>query len=99
MRVVITFAAEGDLEKIADDIAKDSPRRAETFVLELVEAAQQLGEFPEAYPLVLRFESQGIRRRPYGNYVIFYAVRTDHLTVERIFNAAQDYEALLFPEA
>lgn len=99
MKVIITEAAETDLEEIADYIALDSPRRAITFTEELLQAALRLGEYPKSYPLVPRYESTGIRRRPYGSYLIFYAVRPDWITVERILNSAQDYEAILFPNA
>ncbi|WP_443747737.1 type II toxin-antitoxin system RelE/ParE family toxin [Asticcacaulis solisilvae] len=98
MKVVITGTAEADLVAIADFIALDSPRRAVTFVRELLKAALGLGDYPTAYPFVPRYEGRGIRRRPYGNYLILYAVRHDSIVVQRILNAAQDYEALLFPE-
>ncbi len=98
MKVVITAAAEADLEDIGDFIARDSPRRAISFVDELVAAARGLAEYPDAYPLVPDYESRGIRRRPYGNYLIFYAVRPGQVTVERILNGARDYEEILFPE-
>jgi len=98
VNVIITEAAEADLDAIADFIAQDSPRRAVTFVRELVDAALRLGDFPTAYPFVPKYESRGVRRRPYGNYLIFYAVRHDRIVVQRILNASQDYEALLFPD-
>ena len=98
MKVIITAAAEADLENIADFIAKDNPRRAITFVQELVAASHRLAEYPEAYPFVPNHENMGIRRRPYGNYLIFYAIRSQSITVERILNGAQDYKTILFPD-
>jgi plasmid stabilization system protein ParE len=98
VNVVITEPAFSDLEKIALYIAKDSPLRAETFVDELVKAALELADRPLAYQLVPRYEDLGIRRRPYGNYLIFYTVRLDRIVVQRILNGAQDYEAILFPK-
>lgn len=98
MKVIFTDAAATDIETIGDYIARDSPRRALTFTRELRIACEGLGPFPEAYPLVGRHEQQGIRRKPYGNYLIFYAVRPEGVMVERILNGSQDYEAILFPE-
>ncbi len=98
MRVVISDTAEAELEKIGDYIAKDSPRRAVTFIDELQEAALSLGEYPEAYPLIPRYEHRGYRRRPYGSYLIFYRIMGDEVVVDHFLQGAQDYEAILFPE-
>jgi len=98
VKVLITEPAFSDLEKIALYIAKDSPVRAENFVDALVAAAYDLCDRPLAYQLVPRYEGKGIRRRPYGNYLIFYTVRADLIVVQRILNGAQDYEAILFAD-
>lgn len=98
MKVDLTQSAVSDLESIALYIALDNPKRAETFVDELVSAAYALTDRPLAYPIVPRFEAFGIRRKPYGNYLIFYVVRTDSVVIQRVLNSAQDYEAILFPE-
>lgn len=46
MSVVITATAEADLERIADRIAMDSPRRALTFVHELRGGCKDLAACP-----------------------------------------------------
>ena len=98
MKVVLTEEARSDLEQIADYIARNSPARAESFILELIAKARQLGELPSGFPLVPRYEHLGIRRRAHGNYAIFYRVETDRVSVIHILHSARDYEALLFPE-
>ncbi len=98
MKVVLTDSAKFDLQDIADYIAKDSPRRALTFTDELLDAAEALGEFSKAYPLVPRYEHQGYRRRPYGSYLIFYRIMDDEVVVDHFLHGAQDYEAILFPD-
>jgi toxin ParE1/3/4 len=50
------------------------------------------------YPLVSRYEHLGIRRRPFGNYLIFYRVGAEAIEVVHVLHGARDYEALLFPE-
>ena len=50
MRVVFSRGCETDLEQIADHIAKDSPRRALSFVRELRVAARALAPEPESRP-------------------------------------------------
>jgi toxin ParE1/3/4 len=96
MKVVITESAQTDLDEIPDYIAADNPGRAFSFIDELMNRCHELGDFPEAYPLVPRYEHQGFRRRVYGNYLIFYRVRSDRVEVLRLVHGARDYESLLF---
>ncbi len=74
MIVVLTDEAKTDLERIGDFIASGNPRRAETFVGELLDRRLRLAEMPRAFPLVPRYEKTGIRRRPYENYLVFIAL-------------------------
>jgi len=98
MKVVVSQAAEADLETIADWIAQDNPRRALSFVIELRDACMSLGHTPRAFPLVPRHEAHGIRRRVHGNYLIFYRIDPDQVTIIHILHGARDFEPLLFPE-
>jgi toxin ParE1/3/4 len=96
MTVTIAEAAETDLERIGDSIARDLPRRAVSFIAELRESCESLGSMPEAFPLVPGHHKSGIRRRVHGNYLIFYKVARDRIVVIRILHGAMDYEARLF---
>lgn len=98
MKVVLTDEALADLEAIADYIARDNPSRARSFVAELLAKARGLADMPEAFPLVPRYASLGIRRRVHGNYLIFYRADPARITVIHILHGARDYAALLFPE-
>jgi toxin ParE1/3/4 len=98
MIVVVTPAAEADLESIGDYIAAHNPARAVTFIRELRGQCLELGEMPEAFALVPRYERQGIRRRVFGNYLIFYRIDADRIVVLHILNGAMDYEAVLFSD-
>lgn len=97
MIVVITAEAEADLENIGDFIAEDNPRRAVSFVNELIEACERLADIPRGYPLVPRYEASGIRRRVFGEYLIFYRVAAEQIDVLHVLNGARDYDAILFP--
>jgi plasmid stabilization system protein ParE len=97
MIVVISDAAEADLEAIGDWIAERSPQRALTFILELRERCLGLADLPRGFPLVPRYEHHGVRRRPYGNYLIFYRVTDERVEVLHVLHGARDYEAILFP--
>jgi toxin ParE1/3/4 len=46
MKVTIAEAAETDLERIGDSIARDLPRRAVSFIAELRESCESLGSMP-----------------------------------------------------
>lgn len=98
MIVVLTAEAETDLEAIAVYIARDSVTAALNVVHELREKCLTLTETPRGYPLVPRYEHHGIRRRPFGSYLIFYRVGTEAIEVVHILHGARDYERLLFPE-
>ena len=97
MIVVFSAEAEADLERIGDHIARDDPRRAITFVAELIDRCERLSQTPEGYPLVPRYAASGIRRHVHGRYLIFYRVTTPGIAVLHIVHGAQDYEAILFP--
>jgi plasmid stabilization system protein ParE len=96
--VVLTPEAEFDLETIAQYIARDSLTTALSFVHELREKCLGLAEAPRGYPLVPRYEHLGIRRRPFGNYLIFYRIGVDAIEILHVLHGARDYEILLFPE-
>lgn len=98
MSVVLSAAAEADLEQIGDWIARDNPLRAASFVFELRQCCNGLAEHPLRFQLVGRFASRGIRRRVHGAYLIFYRPDDAGVTVLRVLHGARDFEPLLFPE-
>ena len=98
MKVVIADAAYADLLHIGRTIKTDNPARAESFVAELHNRCQRLGGMPRAFPLLPDWEDRGVRRRPYGDYLIFYRVHADLVEVLHILHGARDYVAILFPD-
>ena len=96
--MVISAEAELDLDGIASCIAERSAKIALKFVQELREKCESLADAPRGYPLVPRYEHLGIRRRPFGNYLIFYRAGPDAIEVVHILHGARDCEPLLFPE-
>lgn len=99
MRVIIMPEAEADLEQIIEYIAHDSPKRAVSFARELRRRCEDLATSAEAYPFLLRYRHEGVRRRVHGNYLIFYVVRADEVHVLHVLHGARDYEAILSPES
>lgn len=95
MKVVLTPKAERDLESIAERIAGENPRRALTFLDELLEGCRTLAEFPARFPLTTSHAALGIRRRIHGNYLIFYRIEPDLVRVLHVLHAASDYDGVL----
>ena len=96
MIVVVSDAAAGDLEAIGDNIAKDKPARALSFIQELRAKCDALADHPHRFPLVPRYEASGIRRCVHGNYLIFYRVTADVVEIVHVLPGAMNYEPLLF---
>ena len=96
MIVILSDSAEVELEGIGDWIARDSPMAAVTFVRALRDACDRIGDMPRAYPLLPRHRKSGIRRKAYGDYLIFYVVG-DQVDVLHVIHGARDYSAILFP--
>src|SRR5262245_18600129 len=97
-RLILTASAEADLESIGDHIARDSPRRAETFVDELREACVNLTEMPLRFPVVPQLAGLGIRRRVQGNYLILYRVTEQAVEILHVVHGAMEFERLFYPE-
>jgi plasmid stabilization system protein ParE len=97
VKVLITAAAKVDLIEIRDFIRPHNPERATSFVQELLDACQALGDAPLGFPLVPRYERSGIRRKVHKDYLIFYRVSGGWVEVIHVLHGARDYEALLFP--
>ena len=98
MIVHLSAQTERDLEHIGDWIARDNPARAVTFIEEIQRACSDLIAFPEQFPLLPRYESQGVRHRAKGNYLIFYRLEPGKVVILHVLHGARDYSALLFPE-
>lgn len=98
MKLRFTQDAQGDLAGIGDYIALDSPRRAKSFVEEIVRRCEALVDQPYGSALVPRYEAHGIRRAIYGRYLIFYRNDPETVVVLRILHASLDYEEILFSE-
>jgi len=98
VKVVFSAQARQGLTEIGDYIALDNPTRARNFVRNLRQKALQIAHNPRLSPFMPRHEQTGIRRRPYGNYVIFYRIEDREIAIIHILHAARDYEKVLFPE-
>ena len=97
MRVVLADAARADLRGIDEWIARDSQRRAASFVSELVGRCQSLAAQSSRYPVAVTVGGRPIRRCVHGAYLIFFEIERSSAIVRilRIVHGARDYADLL----
>jgi toxin ParE1/3/4 len=98
VKVVLTRNAEQDLEDIGDWIARDNPSRAATFVVELRRVCLAVGRAPRSCPLVDKSRDPKLRRRIYGNYLIFYDIGASAVEILHVLHGARDYAAIIFAD-
>ncbi len=92
MQVIFSPLAERDLEDIGDYIARDNPRRALSFVIELRRQCTKIATAPQAYRPRPEL-GDDIRSCAHGNYVIFFHDDRKGLSIVRILHGAMDIEA------
>lgn len=95
MKLVFTAEARADLTRIGDEIVKDNPRRALSFVEELERRCRVLPDAPLAYPLVSRKKERGIRRLVHDNYLIFYRVDANAVVILHVLAGRMNVDAIL----
>lgn len=95
MKVVISRHARTDLIEIGQFIAEHNPRRAETLVKDLFAKARSIGLRPKAYSLAPGFEEDQVRRRIHGDYLIFFTIGPDAITVTRVIHGSRDFVRIL----
>ncbi|MFB7880247.1 type II toxin-antitoxin system RelE/ParE family toxin [Brevundimonas diminuta] len=91
MKVVLTRVAESDLAQSGDWIARDNPRAAGRWIESALTECESLSAHVERYP---RIGFADLRKRPFGDYVIFYRM-TDQVEIIRVLHAARDWASLL----
>ncbi len=82
--------AETDLIEIWGSIAKDDPNAADRQLDRIDAACEMLAKNPQGGP---RREDlfRDLRFYPAGNYLIFYTVGENGITVIRVLHGARDY--------
>lgn len=82
--------AELDLLEIWGFIAKDDPLAADRQLDRIDAACELLAGNPHGGPSREDL-AQGLRFYPVGNYLLFYMVADDGITVARVLHGARDY--------
>lgn len=92
VRIVLSPLAARDMESIGDYIAKDSPKRAQTFVAELRAACAKIANEPQAFRHRTELGAD-IRSYAHGNYVIFFQTGARQIRIVRVLHGAMDLPA------
>ena len=87
-----TLRARADLREIVSHIAQDNATAALAWGDDLFRHVEVLASFPQIGPAVRQASFSNTRRIVFGDYLIFYRVRTDPKTVEivTVWHAARD---------
>lgn len=89
MILVIAASAEDDLNEIGDYIARDNPRRAISFIEELLAAMDEIPLRPFSYPGREEWQG-GLRSAPSNGYHIVFRVSGEIVEVIRVLHGARD---------
>jgi toxin ParE1/3/4 len=92
--LILTFTnnARNDLRQIVTGISRDNPNRAFSFAEELEQRCKALIKAPFAYAVLPRYSDKAIRRIVHGNYLIFYRVGDEEITILRVLYSAMDID-------
>lgn len=93
MPVVFRDRAEADLAEIAAYIAADNPRRAASFVNELIDRCLAIA----SRPLAARERPEigdGVRLVVHGKYVVVYRIDDGDILILRVVHGARDVGGL-----
>ena len=94
MRLEFSLWVEGDLDTIADFIAQDNPQRAVTFIREIRQKIDKVGQQPLVYQLRPEI-GEGARMAVVGRYVILFRILGDAVRIERVVYGGRDLPPML----
>jgi plasmid stabilization system protein ParE len=89
MRVSWTKEALNDLDDIEDFIAIDNPERAVTFLEELIDFGDSLGNFAYKGTQAKWTKDSSIKESYYKDYTFIYEIEIDTVTIHEVHNFAK----------
>ena len=94
MHVIFGDRALADLREIWEFLAEGSEDVADRVVLQLIERAESVGDFPLAATFVPELAEQRIRRVMLRDWAMLYEVRQTYIDVHRIVSGRKDLASL-----
>jgi toxin ParE1/3/4 len=93
-KIVVSPAAESDLNDILDYIARDKPDAAVRWVARIRNTFESIATNPEIGERRPEFKSGEFRSSLVGNYVIFYRPIREGIEVARVVRGERDIRSL-----
>ena len=93
MRIELSRFIEGDLDGIAEYIARDAPIRAVTFIREIREKFRAIQRNPLLYQLRPEI-GEDARLAVVGNYVVLFHIVGEVVRIERVVYGNRDLPTL-----
>lgn len=90
MRISWSAAAQSDLGRLHDFLARHDLDAADEALDILIEAPEVLLDFPRRGPRLSTFEHQEIRELKVGDYVLRYELAGAEIKVLRLFHGRED---------
>jgi toxin ParE1/3/4 len=91
VKVVVSDNAEQELREIGRYIARDNPKRAVSFVMELRDRCLSIIDKPSGYPVAFDFGETTIRKRSFKKYLILYRVSNSPIEIASVVHSARDW--------
>ena len=90
MKIEWSEPAVEDLRSLHAYIAKDSPHYAASFIERLLDAVEQLVEFPESGRLVPELQAKDVRELIVQGYRIIYQTEAERVIVLTVVHGRRD---------
>lgn len=91
MRIVVSERADDDLLRILSYLGRHNPQAIDNVLRQIDRCFESASSFP--FIGVARPElGRDVRRLVAAPYLIFYAVRSDHITILRVLHGSRDID-------
>lgn len=87
-----TLQAADDFEAIIEFVSKDSPPYARMLAIDITDAVEQIGVFPQSGRIVPEIGSPDYRELILGNYRIIYRVQSDLVQILTLHHTARLFD-------
>ena len=91
-QVIWSPSALGDVDAIAEYIARDSVDQAALFVARLLEATDRLAEFPQSGHVIPEISNPSCREISVPPYRVMYRTEVDQVWITGVVHGARDWQ-------
>ena len=88
-RYAVGERAIADMDEIWAYIADHDVQAADRLIRRFFDTFEMLGQQPDLGESV-GYLTSGLRRKPIGNYVVYFEIEPDHVWIRRVIHGARD---------